>query len=60
MVSTGWGTPSSILRGFNPGEVGDKYGDSLYFWSWKERTLKQTVRREWEPLSRGAPPGLHE
>lgn len=31
-------------QGFNPGEVGTAYGDTLTFWDWKERAVTQTVK----------------
>mmetsp|Transcript_19144 Transcript_19144/g.41321 ORF Transcript_19144/g.41321 Transcript_19144/m.41321 type:complete len:475 (+) Transcript_19144:158-1582(+) len=44
MVSSSWGTPSAFCKGFNPAEVAEKYGDSLYFWDWKERKLLQEIK----------------
>ncbi|MEW5298769.1 MAG: hypothetical protein WDW36_001852 [Sanguina aurantia] len=44
MVSSSWGQPAAIRNGFNPAEVGTHYGDSLYFWDWRERRMVQEVK----------------
>ncbi|GLI68840.1 hypothetical protein VaNZ11_013383 [Volvox africanus] len=43
MFSSGWGAPKAFSKGFNPAEVPDHYGNSLYVWDWKARTLKQKI-----------------
>ncbi|XP_053406934.1 methanethiol oxidase-like isoform X3 [Mercenaria mercenaria] len=44
MVSTGWAAPKTFKQGFNPADVEKGlYGNSLYFWDWKNRQLKQTL-----------------
>ncbi|KAI3436518.1 hypothetical protein D9Q98_005935 [Chlorella vulgaris] len=43
LVSSSWGAPSAFSKGFNPAEVAEKYGDKLFFFSWKERKLTQTI-----------------
>jgi selenium-binding protein 1 len=44
LVSTEWGAPSVIFNGFDPSQVPTHYGDTLYFWSFKDRTLKQKIK----------------
>lgn len=34
----------SPAQGFNPANVGTKYGDQLYFWDWTTKELIQKVR----------------
>ncbi|KAG2499289.1 hypothetical protein HYH03_002867 [Edaphochlamys debaryana] len=43
MVSTAWGAPRFFKQGFNPAEVADHYGHSLYVWDWKKHSLKQKI-----------------
>ncbi|KXZ56714.1 hypothetical protein GPECTOR_1g643 [Gonium pectorale] len=43
MVSSGWGAPKAFSKGFNPAEVPEHYGNTLYVWDWKERVLKQKL-----------------
>lgn len=39
LISSAWGTPRAIVKGFNPAEVADLYGSSLYVWDWERRKL---------------------
>lgn len=32
------------MQGFNPANVGTEYGDTLTFWSWKERRIVQQIK----------------
>jgi len=44
MVSSGWGTPAQLVRGFNPADVAaGGYGRTLTFWSWSRRVITGTV-----------------
>ncbi|KAL4457508.1 hypothetical protein ABPG75_012373 [Micractinium tetrahymenae] len=43
LVSTAWGAPKEFFKGFNPANVPTEYGNQLYIWSWKEKTLQQKV-----------------
>ncbi|XP_063235757.1 methanethiol oxidase-like [Bacillus rossius redtenbacheri] len=45
MVSSEWGAPKSFKKGFIPEHTIDKnlYGQSLNFFSWKEKKLVQTI-----------------
>jgi selenium-binding protein 1 len=44
MVSSEWGAPNTVSKGFNPAEVAEgKYGRQLHFWDWKEREIKQSI-----------------
>lgn len=44
MVSSGWGTPSQLVRGFNPAHVATGgYGRTLTFWSWSRRVITGSV-----------------
>ncbi len=44
MVSSEWGAPNTVSRGFDPKDVAaGKYGRRLHFWNWKDRTIEQTV-----------------
>uniref|UniRef100_A0A6B2LAD4 Methanethiol oxidase n=1 Tax=Arcella intermedia TaxID=1963864 RepID=A0A6B2LAD4_9EUKA len=43
MVSSEFGSPACFKDGFNPAHVEKDYGRNLYFWSWKERKLLQTI-----------------
>lgn len=43
MVSTEWGEPNAIMKGFDPSLVSTKYGSSLHVWDWKERKKVQTL-----------------
>ena len=44
MISSEWGAPNTVSKGFNPDDVAaGKYGRQLHFWDWKERKIKQTV-----------------
>lgn len=51
MVSSEWGTPNKFIKGFNPADVPQHYGKSLYFWDWKEKKLLKK-----ENLGEGALP----
>lgn len=53
MISSEWGSPNKIKTGYNPADdqKGD-YGSRLYVWSWKDRTLQQTL--ELSELGEGA------
>ena len=43
MVSSEWGAPNTVKRGFKPGDVkAGKYGRRLHFWDWKERKIAKT------------------
>ncbi len=46
LVSSEWGAPASFTHGFNPSEVPTKYGRSIYFWNYKERTIAKKVDLE--------------
>ncbi|CAH1712963.1 hypothetical protein AGLY_000499 [Aphis glycines] len=45
LVSSEWGTPKDFKTGFHPDHINniEKYGRSLNFYSWSERTLLQTI-----------------
>ncbi|HEY6564740.1 MAG TPA: selenium-binding protein SBP56-related protein, partial [Pirellulaceae bacterium] len=44
MVSSEWGAPNTVSKGFNPEEVAQgKYGRRLHFWDWQERKIQQTL-----------------
>lgn len=44
MISSEWGAPNTVSKGFNPDDVAaGKYGRQLHFWDWKERKINQTV-----------------
>lgn len=44
MVSSEWGAPNTVSKGFNPAEVAEgKYGRQLHFWDWKERQIQQSI-----------------
>lgn len=45
LVSSEWGTPKDFKTGFHPDHINDieKYGRSINFYSWSERTLLQTI-----------------
>lgn len=43
LISTAWGAPAEFFKGFDPSKVPTHYGDQLYFWSWKDKTLKQKI-----------------
>lgn len=43
LVSSSWGAPSAFFKGFNPAEIAEKYGSTLYFWDWTTKKLKQKV-----------------
>jgi selenium-binding protein 1 len=43
MVSSEWGAPNTISRGFKLDDVkAGKYGQRLHFWDWKERKIAKT------------------
>lgn len=44
MISSEWGAPNTVKQGFKIEDVqAGKYGRSLNFWNWKERTLAQSI-----------------
>ncbi|KAI8468542.1 MAG: selenium binding protein [Monoraphidium minutum] len=43
MVSSEFGAPRAFFKGFDPSKVASDYGSKLYVWSWKDRTLRQTL-----------------
>ena len=44
MVSSEWGAPNTVSKGFNLDDVGaGKYGQQLHFWDWKERKINQSI-----------------
>lgn len=44
MVSSEWGAPKQIKKGFDPTcNYNECYGQSLNFYSWSERELIQTI-----------------
>ncbi|KRX10011.1 hypothetical protein PPERSA_08414 [Pseudocohnilembus persalinus] len=43
MVSSEFGEPQAFMEGFNPTHVAKRYGDSLTFWNWNEKTVKNKV-----------------
>ncbi len=44
MISSEWGAPNTVSKGFNPADVAaGKYGRQLHFWNWKERTIDQSI-----------------
>jgi selenium-binding protein 1 len=54
MISSEWGAPNTVSKGFNPSDVAaGKYGRHIHFWDWKERKLKQSIdlgENGWIPL----------
>ena len=43
MVSSEWGAPNTVRRGFKLDDVkAGKYGQRLHFWDWKERKIAKT------------------
>ncbi len=44
MISSEWGAPNTVSKGFNPADVANgKYGRQIHFWDWKERSIKRSV-----------------
>ncbi|CAK8672548.1 unnamed protein product [Clavelina lepadiformis] len=44
MISTGWGAPKKLIKGFNPDDVAAGfYGRSLYVWDWEKHQLIQEM-----------------
>lgn len=44
MVSSEWGSPTTYQKGFDLADVMlGRYGQSLHFWDWKERTIAQSI-----------------
>lgn len=44
MVSSEWGAPNTVSKGFNLDDVkAGKYGRQLHFWDWKGRKIKQSI-----------------
>jgi selenium-binding protein 1 len=44
MISSSWGTPNNIKKGFDLKDVeAGKYGHHLYIWDWKKHSLTQTI-----------------
>ncbi len=44
MVSSEWGAPNTVRRGFDVNDVeAGKYGHSLLFWNWDERKLQEKI-----------------
>ncbi|GFR41290.1 hypothetical protein Agub_g1806, partial [Astrephomene gubernaculifera] len=43
MFSTAWGAPKAFRNGFNPAEVAEHYGSTVYVWDWTAHTLKQKI-----------------
>ncbi|KAL3077923.1 hypothetical protein niasHS_013452 [Heterodera schachtii] len=44
MISTEWGTPSEIRKGFDPSDVAKgSYGNSVHIWDWQRRLLTQSI-----------------
>ena len=37
------GAPNAFKKGFNPAEVADRYGSSLYIWNWEQHKLVQSI-----------------
>lgn len=54
MISSEWGAPNTVSKGFNPSDVAaGKYGRHIHFWDWKERKLQQSIdlgETGWIPL----------
>ncbi|CAI5449321.1 unnamed protein product [Caenorhabditis angaria] len=54
MISTEWGTPNLIKKGFNPQHVGEgSYGNSIHIFEWDSHKLLQSIEL---PLPLGALP----
>ena len=44
MISSEWGAPKTVSKGFNPQDVADgKYGQQIHVWDWKERKINHTI-----------------
>ncbi|XP_064653208.1 methanethiol oxidase-like isoform X2 [Lineus longissimus] len=44
MISTAWGEPKALKRGFDLKDVeAGKYGSELFVWDWEKHTIKQTI-----------------
>ncbi len=44
MVSSEWGAPNTVSKGFNPDDVAQgKYGTQIHFWDWTKRDIVQTI-----------------
>lgn len=44
MISSEWGSPNTVSRGFDPKDVvAGKYGKQLHFWNWQDRKIEQTI-----------------
>lgn len=43
MVSSEWGAPNTVSKGFDPATAAEKYGRHLHFWNWQERKIDQSI-----------------
>jgi selenium-binding protein 1 len=44
MVSSGWGAPNTVRRGFRPDDVkSGLYGRHIHFWDWEKQCIQKTV-----------------
>ncbi len=44
MVSSEWGAPNTVSKGFKPSDVAEgKYGRRLHFWNWTDRKIEQSI-----------------
>src|SRR5512135_1712185 len=44
MVSSEWGAPNTIRRGFRPDDVkSGKYGRYIHFWDWQQQRIQKSV-----------------
>lgn len=43
MMSTEWGEPATLSKGFDPSTVAEKYGSRVHVWDWTERKLIKTL-----------------
>lgn len=43
MVSSEWGAPNTVSKGFDPSLAATEYGHHIHFWDWKERTIIQSL-----------------
>lgn len=43
MISTEWGAPKVLKKGFNPADVPDHYGHHLNVWNWTTHHMEQRI-----------------
>jgi len=43
LLSSEWGAPKAIWKGFNPAEVAEHYGKSLTVWDWEKKVPVQRI-----------------